>query len=190
MRSAWARTAKVGCTAASALVGALGVLLICRPALSQFGAGVMGAALIAFGGMRLIGYFSGDIYRLAFQFDRGLGAMWMALGVLVLAGLWRHQYVLSAVMGVAIMADGMFGAQTAMDARRFGLASWWSIMALALLAGILGAALALRPMWGAYRLAETLGAALLDEAALGACTTLCAVKVPRRRSGDVCKDGK
>ncbi len=190
MRSAWARTAKAGCTAASVLLGALGAAFICRPALSPLRAGMLGAVLMGFGGMRLVGYFSGDLYRLAFQFDRGLGAMWMVLGVLVMTWLWRYQYALGAVLGVAIMSDGLFSAQTAMDARRFGLASWWSIMALSVLAGVLGAALALRPLWGAYRLMEMLGAALLGEAALGACTTLCAVKVPRRHPGDERRSGK
>lgn len=79
------RTAKIGYIVISVLLCALGILLIAVPEFSISAVGVIcGAILIVFGIVRLVGYFSKDLYRLAFQYDLAFGIMMIALGVIML----------------------------------------------------------------------------------------------------------
>ena len=180
------RAAKVGYIALSAAFCALGALLMIHPGLSAELIGrVVGVALVAFGAIKLVGYFSKDLYRLAFQFDLAFGILLAALGAVI---LFRPGFALNALcvmLGVEIVADGLFKAQTAMDARRFGLNTWGLVLALALLAGVAGVALMLWPVQGALTLTRLLGAALLTEGALNLCVALCAVKIIPHQRPDV-----
>lgn len=179
MRSVKAiRAAKAGCILISALLCALGILLIARPELSLSLVGILvGVVLIAFGAFRLVGYFSRDLYQLAFQFDLAFGVLLMALGAAMLV---RPENLLG-LLGVAVLANGLFRIQTALDARRFGLGSWWLILALAVAAGAVGATLLLKPEAGARAAAMLTGISLLAEGILSLVVTLCTVKIVRRR---------
>ncbi len=172
------RAAKAGYIALSSAFCALGLLLILKPGLSaDLIGGVIGVALIAFGIVKLVGYFSKDLYRLAFQFDLAFGSLLAAIGALILIRPGTAMNLLCAVMAIEIIADGLFKMQTAMDARRFGLERWWLIGLAALLAVGVGAALALRPGQGVEALGVLLGASLLAQGALNLCVALCAVKI-------------
>ena len=172
------RAAKAGMIALSAAFCALGLLLILRPDLSVDVIGsAVGVALIAFGVVKLIGYFSKDLYRLAFQFDLAFGCLLIAMGGMILLKPGTAMNLLCVAMGVEIIADGLFKVQTAVDARRFGLERWWLILAVALAATGVGVALALRPGQGAQALTVLLGVALLAEGTLNLCVALCAVKI-------------
>lgn len=179
------QAAKAAYIAVSILLCALGILLMLKPDLSLSAIGIIaGALLFAFGVVKLIGYFSKDLYRLAFQFDLALGILLIALGCVI---LFRPEHMMSflcIVLGIAILADGLFKVQTALDARRFGLRSWWLILSLAILAGVTGAALVLRPAEGARVLAMLLGVSLLAEGILNLSVALCAVKVVRHQRPD------
>ena len=79
------RTAKTGYLAVSALLAAAGIFLIVHPEISAAAIGsTSGILLILFGAFRLVGYFSRDLYRLAFQFDLTFGLMLITVGVLIL----------------------------------------------------------------------------------------------------------
>lgn len=179
------RAAKTGYIAISAVLCALGILLMLKPDLSLSAIGVIaGVVLIAFGAVKLTGYFSRDLYRLAFQFDLALGILLIALGCVI---LFRPEHMMSflcVVLGIAVLADGLFKVQTALDARRFGLRSWWLILSLAILAGVAGTALVLRPAEGARVLTMLLGVSLLAEGILNLSVALCAVKVVRHQRPD------
>ena len=70
------RIAKISYIILSSLFIVLGVGLIALRDLSVSLIGIAaGVMLIAFGIVKLIGYFSKDLYRLAFQFDLSLGLM-------------------------------------------------------------------------------------------------------------------
>ncbi|MBO4885537.1 MAG: DUF308 domain-containing protein [Clostridia bacterium] len=172
------RTAKTGYIVLSLALCALGLLLMLRPDLSITAIGIIvGCVLIAFGAVKLIGYFSKDLYRLAFQFDLAFGLLLLALGVAVLLRPDRAMSTLCVILGVEIVADGLFKIQTALDARRFGLGSWWLILTLAVLAGAIGVMMIVSPSEGALALAMLLGASLLAEGALNLGVALCAVKI-------------
>lgn len=172
------RSAKIGYVALSAAFCALGALLLVRPETSaRLVARLIGIALAAFGLVKLTGYFSKDLYRLAFQFDLAFGVLLTALGVVILLRPGFALTTLCVMLGVEIVADGLFKAQTAMDARRFGLNTWGLMLALAALAGVMGIALMLWPAQGAAAMTRLIGLGLLAEGALNLCVALCAVKV-------------
>lgn len=133
------RAAKIGYIALSAVFCAMGMLLILFPDMSVSVVGVVvGAMLVAFGAVKLAGYFSKDLYQLAFQFDLAFGVLLMALGVVVLLSPDRALTSICFVMGVAVLADGLFKLQSSLDARRFGLKVWGLLLALAICAGVIG----------------------------------------------------
>ncbi len=187
MRSTKAvRIAKTGCIVASVLLMALGVLLIVLPDLSISLVGIVaGAMLIALGILKLMGYFSRDMYQLAFQYDLAFGLLLVALGVLLMMQPNRAMHFLCLIVGISIAADGLLKFQTALEARRFGLGSWWLIMALGILAGVIGIVTAFRPAQSAQVLMVLMGISLLAEGALNLCVSLCAVKIIRAAQPDV-----
>ena len=79
------RTAKVGYIVMSLALCAFGIVLIVLPDISAKILGIIcGVIAAAFGCVRLVGYFSKDLYRLAFQYDLASGALITALGVIML----------------------------------------------------------------------------------------------------------
>ena len=79
------RTAKAGYLILAALFCAMGIAMLASPDSSAqmlgWGSGV---ALAAFGIVRIIGFFSRDSYCLAFQNDPALGALAIALGMVLI----------------------------------------------------------------------------------------------------------
>jgi len=180
------RAAKTGYIALSSVLCGLGLLLILKPDLSMALTGAfIGAVMIAFGVIKLVGYFSKDLYRLAFQFDLALGILLIALGALLLAKPVRLMSMLCVILGIEIVADSLFKVQTAVDARRFGLETWWLIMALALLTGGAGVAVAVNPSNSALTLTVFIGAALLVEGLMNLCVALCTVKIVKHQRPDI-----
>ena len=74
--------------------------------------------------------------------------------------------------------------QTALDARRFGLNTWWLMLILAVATGAVGALLALNPATGAESLTRLLGISLLAEGALNLCVAVCAIKIVAHQRPD------
>lgn len=180
------RTAKISYIVMSALFCVLGIVLLAARDLSVSVLGVLvGAMLIAFGIVKLIGYFSRDLYRLAFQFDLALGIFLAVLGLIILLNSTRAMTFLCLMLGIAIMADGLFKLQTALDARRFGLRSWGLILAFALLTGAIGGLLAARPAESVRTLMILFGLSVLFEGLLNLCVALFAVKIIRREQPEV-----
>ena len=129
------------------------------------------------GVIKLIGYLSRDLYQLAFQFDLAFGILLMALSAVFLLRPVRMMSFLCMAVGIAILADGLLKIQTAIDARRFGLRTWWLILVMAIVAGTAGMLLMLRPSQSAQVLTGLMGISLLAEGLLSLCVALCAVKV-------------
>lgn len=177
------KTAKAVYIGASAVFCALGVLLLCVPVSAEGMNRALGAALVLAGGGKLLGYFSKDLYRLAFQYDLALGILLLALGVSLLVEQREAGRFLYTAMGVTVLAEGLFKAQTAFDAKRFGLAHWQMLLSLALVTGAAGIALTVWPE-GAGR-CVVLGGALVLWGALNLSVALCAIKiVPNQRPED------
>lgn len=180
------RAAKAGYIVLSAVLSALGVMMLTRPGYSaELISRVVGIVLIVFGVFKLIGYWSRDLYRLAFQHDLAMGILVIALGlVLSLRPNWAMN-ALCTILGIEIITDGLFKVQTALDARRFGLNTWWLILALAVAAGGIGIALLILPAAGGQTLVQLLGASLIAQGLLNLCVALCAVKIIAHQQPDV-----
>lgn len=100
-----------------------------------------GIILIIYGGIKIIGYFSRDLYCLAFQYDFACGLFLMVLGVIVLCMNEHFKGYLLSGLGLLILLDSLLGIQTAMEARKFGLPSWQVILTASILSGTLGVVL-------------------------------------------------
>ncbi len=179
------RTAKVGYIALSALLCLFGLLLIIFPDTAANVAGVICAILlIAFGIIKIIGYFSRDIYRLAFQYDLAFGLLMILLGAAMFANPGSLSSFICLSLGLYILTDSLFKIQIALDARRFGVRSWMLILISAVLAGIGGLLLVLRPTESIPVLVVMLGISLLFEGLLNLITVLTSVKVMRELRPD------
>ena len=172
------QAAKTGYIALSAALCGMGLLLILKPGLSlSLTGGIIGAIMLALGVIKLVGYFSKDLYRLAFQFDLAFGILLIALGAILLIKPVKAMSMLCVILGIEIVADGLFKVQTAVDAKRFGLETWWLILALAIVTGAAGITVALHPSESALTLTTLTGAALAAEGVMNLVVALFAVKV-------------
>ena len=179
------KTAKLGYMLLSTAICALGILMISQPGYSaDLIARSVGATLIVFGVVRIIGYCSKDLYRLAFQHDLALGMLNVALGLLIIFKPGLALKVMCLALGIEIVTDGLFKVQTALDARRFGLESWWLILALAVVALGVGVWLVASPADGGRALVRLLGASLTAEGILNLCVAVCAVKIIAHQQPD------
>lgn len=180
------RFAKTGYIVMSIVFCVVGVLFIALPAKAAVVIGkTLGVAMAAFGVVKLVGYFSRDLFRLAFQYDLEFGILLIALGLTVLLRTSGVMDFICVAMGVAILADGLFKIQIAVDARRFGIQAWWLILALAALAGGVGLLLVFRPWESVQALTVLLGISLLAEGGVNLCVALSTVKIVGHQQPDV-----
>ena len=171
------RAARRGFILVSVALCAAGLLMLLRPEITLNALGILAGALLGVSGVvKLIGYLSRDLYQLAFQFNLAFGIFLMALSAVILLRPVRMMSFLCMALGIAILADGLLKVQTAIDARRFGLRTWWLILALAIFAGTAGMLLMLRPSQSAQVLTRVMGVAVMAEGILSLCVALCAVK--------------
>lgn len=84
----------------------VGLLLIIVPDFSAQLVGILcGVLLVAFGIVRLVGYFSKDLYRLAFQYDLTSGILLILLGIIMLCNPSSLMTVVCVVLRV-LHSDG------------------------------------------------------------------------------------
>ena len=180
------QAAKIGYIVLSAALCALGIALIVLPDFSEALLGlVCGILLIVFGAVRLVGFFSRDLYRLGFQYDLAFGILLIVLGGILLLCPDGLMTFLCISLGLSILTDGLFKIQIAMESRRFGIRGWWLILALAVLAAVFGLLLMLRPGENSRVLMAFFGIALLAEGILNFSTVLTAVKIVKNQRPDV-----
>ncbi len=182
MRStSFIRAAKIGYIVMSLLYCALGALMILKPSLSAMViARVCGAFLIVFGIIKIAGYFSRDLFRLAFQYDLAFGILIIMLGALICIRPYGAMNFMCIVLGVCALADGLLKIQIAIDSKRFGIKKWWLLLVLALLTAAAGITLVVWHAESAPVLIIILGASLLSEGILNLATVLTAVKITKR----------
>ena len=180
------RAAKAGYMVLAALFCIMGGTMLFCPGLTldmiSWGVGVIFAA---FGIIRIIGFYSRDPYALVFQYDPVMGVVAIALGAVLMLHRNLAVNVLGLVLGVEIIADNLFKIQTALDARRFGLHTWWLMLLLAVIAVIAGALLLLCPFEGIRVWVQVMGFSLVSQGVISFCMALCAIRIPPRRMTDV-----
>ena len=179
------KIAKIGYIVISVLFCIAGILFITLPKISTKIVGMgIGIAVIIFGIVKLIGYFSKDLYRLAFQFDLEFGILMMILGTIILLHPENLMAFIAAAFGIAILFDGLFKIRIALDSKRFGIKDWWLILFLAILAGIIGTALIFDSAFGAGVLTVLVGASFLSEGILNLYTVISTVLIVKNQVPD------
>lgn len=179
------KTAKIGYIVISALLCVLGIFFIVKPAFSIFALGIIcGIMLIIFGAVKLIGFFSKDLYRLAFQYDLAYGILLIVLGAMMLLRPESMMNFICIAIGISVLADGLFKVQIAMDSKKFGIRGWWLILIFAVFAGIGGSILILRPSTSSLFLTIFIGICMLTEGILNLITVLTTVKIIRHQQPD------
>lgn len=175
------KAAKAGYTVLSLLLCLLGIFLMVKPDFSiVLLCRIMGGILLLFGAVKIIGYCSRDLYRLAFQYDLAFGILLMALGIILVIRTDMLIHLVCILMGVCVLADALLKIQTAVDARVFGIRWWWLILTAAILAGIVGFILIFRPSKSTEMIMVLLGISLLAEGILNLITVLTAVQRKHR----------
>lgn len=86
---------------------------------------------------KLVGYFSNDLYRLAFQHDLATGVFCIIMCPLVIFTPASMYVALPLLITAYVLLDALLRFQMAFDAKGFGMKSWVIILASA---AILGAA--------------------------------------------------
>ena len=122
----WA--AKIGYIIISILIGVLGIVLIAVPNFSvsllcRLGGGI----LILFGIVKIIGYCSNDLYRLAFQYDLAIGILLIALGAILILRTRIMTSLICVLLGIYTLADALLKIQISVDSKAFGICQWWLI---------------------------------------------------------------
>ena len=180
------RIAKIGYIVMSVMFCIAGALFIALPDISITMIGIsMGIAMIVFGIVKLVGYFSRDLFRLAFQFDLELGILLLVLGLIVLIRPDDLMTFICIALGISILTDGLFKVQIALDSKRFGIKSWWVILALAVVSGTIGVFLIFRSAKSAQFLTVLLGVSILAEGILNLYTVISTVLIIKHQQPDV-----
>lgn len=184
-------TAKVGYLLSAAALIALGcrILFFPRLAMETF-VMLLGILTAVFGAFKLVGYFSRDLYRLAFEQDLHGGILLLLLGGMLLIRPETGAVFFCVVFGLLIVLDGILKLQIAQESRRFGIRSWWLLTGEGALAAILGALLIFRPFDSAAALTVLFGLSLLCEGLLNLSVALTTVKIVKNQLPDEPSDGK
>ncbi len=180
------RVAKIGYIVLSALICVLGILMMVMPeqSLSSL-VKIFGISMMAFGVIKLVGFFSKDLYRLAFQYDLQFGILVLVLGLIVTVKPNNALNFLCIALGVSILADGLFKMQIALDSKKFGISTWWLIMLPAVCAGMVGLIMVFRPTESLRVMTILLGLSLLTEGLLNLIVALLTVKIIKNQIPDV-----
>lgn len=172
------KTAKTGYIVSSAVLCAVGLVIIINPGISLkavcYAAGVM---FIICGAFKLIGYFSNDLYSLAFQHDLSFGVLSQVLGLIVLFNPEKIISILHFLIGLIILLDGLIKIQTAVESKRFGLSKWPAIAVMAAVSCILGLLLVIKPFSGAKAIMTFLGLCVMAEGVLNLFVGIYTIKI-------------
>lgn len=172
------RAAKAGYIVMSVALCVLGLFFIIYPDLTASVVGIIcGIMLVLFGAVKMMGYFSRDLYRLAFQYDFAFGILLILLGVLILCRPGSLMSFISVVLGMSVLCDGLFKIQISADSKRFGIGRWWLILLLAVISVAAGIFLLCRPYESAAAMIILFGISLICEGLLNLSVALFTVKV-------------
>ena len=156
------RCAKTGNIISGAAFLILGVILMIFPEASLLmlcrAAGII---MLVSGIIRLLGYFSKDLYYLAFQFDFALGILSVLFGAVLII---TPSVIVSAIqifMGAFVLVNGLFAMRTALDSKNFGMKYWWILFIFSAASSLLGFWLIVHPLRSAAAVTSLIGITLL-----------------------------
>ena len=120
------KLAKITNTAASFLIFLAGLMLIFLPSteVTSLQRAVLAVLFLLTGAAKMIGYYSNDLYRLAFQFDFAIGIFCWIFALLILLTPEHFFSTMPTLLSVYVVLDALLKLQISMDARRFGMSGW------------------------------------------------------------------
>lgn len=136
INSAIVKSAKIMHLCSAVIFLAAGLLLALVPDFEDSGAfrnTVVGIASIIIGATGIYGYFSNDMYRLAFQLDFALGIFNVIFGILLLINPVQLSVLLPTAVSILTLLDGGNKSQMAIEGKRFGIQKWYLVLISAVL---------------------------------------------------------
>ena len=177
------KSAKVTNVISAGIMFLVGLLVLLFPNLETLPAQhVIFCVLFALIGVtKLFGYFSNDLYRLAFQFDLAIGVFCEILAVLVLLVPESAVPLIPSVFAIYVILDSLLKVQTALDARRFGMTCWLAILLSSLLLCVAGGLALCAALKDFMRVAAAVGIALMADGLVNAFITAYTVRIRARK---------
>lgn len=177
------RKAKITNVIAAALMALSGLLLIFLPDLRDtLPQRILLAVLFFLNGVaRLLGYFSNDLYRLAFQFDFACGifSAILALAIAFVPETTLHN--LPLLLTAYVVLDALFKLQMSFDARRFGMHGWGAMLATSIVLVLAGAGCSVALLGDFFSHTMAVGLALTVDGLQNIWITAYAVRVRVRK---------
>lgn len=136
----------------------VGLLLLIFPGMAmEMIYRLAGVIFIILGVVKIMGYFSKDIFQLAFQFDLAIGIILIILGIILFCKPMRMIEIGTGVFGVLMLVDALLRIQTTIDAKKFGIRKWWILLLISLTAAVIGVLLLIMPFKGAKVIVNLVG---------------------------------
>lgn len=154
------RLKKIKClySISSAAMIVLGLLFMICPGMAlKIMYRLAGVIFIILGIVKIIGYFSKDIFQLAFQFDLAIGSIFIILGILLFFMPTKMIEIGTGVFGILMLVDALLRIQTTIDAQKFGIRKWWILLLISLTAAVIGVLLLIMPFKGAKIIVNLVG---------------------------------
>lgn len=172
------KIAKYGYIAISVIlcIAGIAILLFPSPPLASIGI-FFGITMLIFGIIKLIGYFSKDLFRLAFQYDLQFGILLTVLGAVTLLKRENAVEFICTAYGISLIADSLFKIKTAYDAKNFGIRRWRLTLILAVICGFAGLLVMIWPSVAIKIVKALFGISLITEGTLSLSVAINMVKI-------------
>lgn len=108
------------------------------PEVLTIGGGIL---LMIYGIVKMVGFWSDDLYCLAFQYDLACGVMMLLLGICTVIFHERVVPYLPMGLGWMVLMDSLLKVQMSRDARAFGLEQWRILLGISIGTAILSVSL-------------------------------------------------
>lgn len=165
-------------------IAGIAIILLPAPPLAVIGT-FFGSAMLIFGLVKLVGYFSKDLFRLAFQYDLQFGILLIVLGIITLIKRADAAEFICIAYGVCMIIDCLFKIKIALDAKSFGIHQWWLTFSFAILNGIAGILVTICPTVLIRVASVLIGISLLTEGILSLSVAISMIKVIDHKKSDV-----
>lgn len=136
INSAIVKSAKIVHLCSAVIFLVAGLLLALVPdfeASGVFRNTIVGVASILIGAAGIYGYFSNDMYRLAFQLDFALGIFNVIFGILLIINPVQLSVLLPTAVSILTLLDGGNKSQMALEGKQFGIQKWYLVLVSAIL---------------------------------------------------------
>lgn len=143
----------------------LGILLVVFPEISGLVISyICATALTVIGIIHIADYFRKKNGEIFYNFTLARGIIEVVIGIFIFIQPKVFLSIFPIVLGIIVLIDGVIKVQNAINLKRCGNSTWWSVLALAVIGIILGALMIINPFTSTKVLFIFLGIALIVSA--------------------------